>query len=89
MLKEGVRGSPRVAAIFQSLEDALDEYERKKPQWFTETGERLALRISSPPCPASGQVAGFKPRHRAAQLLDQPPDLPRTGRQRLALVSLS
>jgi hypothetical protein len=34
-----------------------------------------------PPCPASGQVAGFKPRHRAAQPLDQPPDLPRTDRR--------
>ena len=33
-----------------------------------------------PPCLASGQVAGFKPRHRAAQPLDQPPDLPRTDR---------
>jgi hypothetical protein len=36
-LKEGVRGSPRVAAIVQSLENAIDEYERKRPQWFTET----------------------------------------------------
>jgi hypothetical protein len=36
-IKEGVPGSPRVAAIIQSLEDALDEYERKRPQWSTET----------------------------------------------------
>jgi hypothetical protein len=51
MLKEGGRGSPRVAAIIQSLEDALDEYERKKPPWFIETGERPALRISSSAMP--------------------------------------
>ena len=34
-IKEGGRCSPRVAAIIQSLEDALNEYERKRPQRST------------------------------------------------------